>query len=373
MRIEGRRGPLTREIGLNVPEPSRKPAILILEDEVVVQKVIETILATRGVECDSAGSLSEAREIMSAKHFDIALVDVNLPDGSGLAFVEGAEPDDPLLIVITGSDDIQTAVEAIRKGAVDFITKPFSKNDFVKRIDKVLDEWRTRIKTKGYARALETLVRLKSEELRSSNRKVDDVYDMTITALGAALNLKDHETADHCSRVSENSATLGKVFALSDFELRNLRWGAYLHDVGKIGVPEQILLKTGDLLPEEWEVMKRHPLLGHAMIRNIEFLRFATDVVLYHHERYNGSGYPYGLKGEQIPFDARVFAILDTLDAMTSDRPYRGALPFAAAKEEIQKEAGSMFDPDIVDAFADVPETAWLIQDRATVQSLSKE
>jgi response regulator RpfG family c-di-GMP phosphodiesterase len=280
-----------------------------------------------------------------------------------------AKAEDCLVIVMTGSNDIQAAVQAIRDGAIDFITKPFNVGHFLHRLDAAIQEWSSQQSLRRYARALETLVSMEKEEHSRTSRKIDEVHDETVKALGAALNLKDHETAEHCTRVSKNCVTLGSILSLSEFELKHLRWGAYLHDVGKIGVPEQILLKKGSLLPEEWRIMEKHPVLGHSMIRNIEFLGFATDVVLCHHERYDGSGYPRGLQAENIPLNARIFAIADALDAMTSDRPYRAALPFSAVTSELQTESGSMFDPEIVEAFLAVAESNWQVQRGLALQA----
>ncbi len=327
------------------------------------------MLTIRGFACDVSGSMADARALMERTRYDILLVDVNLPDGSGLALTEDAGRESPLVIVMTGSNDIQTAVHAIRNGAIDFITKPFAVGHFLQRLDKAVEEWRTRRSLQYYARTLETLVRMKSEELSRTSRQIDEVCDMTVAALGAALNLKDHETADHCARVSENCVTMGSMLSLSDFELKNLKWGAYLHDVGKIGIPERILLKEGALEPEERRVVEKHPIMGHAMIRNIEFLQFATDVVLSHHERFDGTGYPHGLKEHRIPLNARIFAIMDTLDAMTSDRPYRAALPISAVVAELPEKAGSQFDPEIVEVFTTAPASSWHIQGRVAIHA----
>jgi putative nucleotidyltransferase with HDIG domain len=366
-QTKGRGGPLSGGIGLEVPAPTRMPRILVLEDEASIQSLVRAMLKVRGFECDCAGSIADARALIQHARYDIVLVDVNLPDGSGLQLVEESGAGEMLVIVMTGSNDIQTAVQAIRNGAIDFITKPFTVGQFLQRVDKALEEWRSRESLHGYAHALETLVHMKTEELSRTSRQIDDVCDMTVAALGAALNLKDHETADHCTRVSQNCVRLGSLLSLSDYEMKYLRWGAYLHDVGKIGVPEQLLMKKGPLLPEERKVMERHPAMGYAMLRNIDFLEFATDVVIAHHERFDGSGYPRGLRGDSIPLNARIFAVVDTLDAMTSDRPYRAALPFSAFKAELRHTSGTLFDPEIVDAFMSAPESTWLIQGRVVV------
>jgi putative nucleotidyltransferase with HDIG domain len=367
---EGIRGPIPDTIkSTELPGQANPPRILVLEDERDIQQLVTAMLKIRGFTCDVAGTIAEARARMESSRYDLLLIDVNLPDGSGLGLAQKAGEEAPLVIVMTGSNDIQTAIQAIRQGAIDFITKPFGVGHFLQRIDKAVDEWRARSSVQHYARTLETLVRLKSDELSRTSRQIDEVCDMTVSALGAALNLKDHETADHCVRVSENSVRLGEILGLSAFELKNLKWGAYLHDVGKIGIPERILLKDSALAPEERRVVEKHPIMGYTMIRNIEFLSFATDVVLSHHERFDGTGYPHGLKAERVPLNARIFAVMDTLDAMTSDRPYRAALPFAAVIRELETKSGTQFDPEIVEAFTRAPESTWLIQGRVPVQN----
>ena len=350
----------------SITASARAPAVLLLEDHAEIQGLVAAMLRIRGASCDVAGSLAEARGLTDKKRYDILFVDVNLPDGSGLSIMGGKTSEGPVTIVMTGSDDIQTAVSAIRAGAIDFIPKPFTVGEFLKRFDKAREEWQSREKLLAYARFLETLVRIKSDELTRSSRRLEEIYDMTVASLGAALNLKDHETADHCTRVSENSVRLGKLLDLSEFEIRNLGWGACLHDVGKIGVPEAILLKTGELTPEERKVMEKHPQSGYTMLRSIEFLSHATDVVLSHHEQYDGAGYPYGLRETTIPLNARIFAILDTLDAITSRRPYRRPLAFSAAAVEIEHFSGKQFDPEIVEVFLRAPASTWLIQEQET-------
>ncbi len=344
---------------------ARAPAVLLLEDQEEIQRLVAAMVRVRGSSCDVAGTLAEARRLMGERHYDILFIDVNLPDGSGLSLTQGLRDERQVIIVMTGSDDLQTAIQAIRAGASDFISKPFSVGHFLSRFDKAREEWRAREKVERYARALETLVRIKSEAVLLSSQRFEEVCDMTVASLGAALNLKDHETADHCVRVSENSVRLGRRLPLSDFELRNLRWGAYLHDVGKIGIPESILLKTGELSPGERATMRKHPLMGATMLRGIEFLAHSTDVVLCHHERYDGAGYPHGSGGTTIPLHARIFSVLDALDAMTSRRPYRAPLGFSAAAAELERGAGAQFDPEILEIFLRAPASTWMVQKTA--------
>jgi putative nucleotidyltransferase with HDIG domain len=345
----------------------RQPKILVLEDQEVIQSLVKAMLKVRHIECEAVSSIAEARQRLAGESYDLLFIDVNLPDGSGLSLVGDNGAESPLVVVISGRADIETAVEAIRRGAIDFITKPFTVGHFLQRVDRAIEEWRSRRRLQGQARMLETLVRMKTDELSRSSRQIDEVHDATVLALGAALCLKDSETADHCERVSENCVKLGALHGLSPFELRNLRWGAYLHDVGKIGVPESILLKPGPLTTDERRIIEKHPLMGYNMIRNIEFLVNATDVVLSHHERFDGAGYPHGLCGTRIPLHARIFSIMDTMDAMTSDRPYRAALPFSKVASEAERQAGTQFDPEIVETFLSAPQTTWRVQERAAV------
>jgi len=349
-----------------IPAMTRSPRILVLEDQAEIRSLIVAMLSIRGLTGDAAGSLAEARTLLQGRRYDLFFLDVNLPDGCGLTLAEES-PHPVLTVVITGCNDIEVAVQAIRDGAIDYITKPFSVGDFLQRLDKILEEWKSRSNLAYYARALENLVQVKGEELSRTSRQMDEVCDMTVAALGAALNLKDHETSDHCTRVSRNSVVLGEALSLSAFELKNLKWGAYLHDVGKIGIPESILLKPTELTADERGIVQKHPVMGFTMLRGIKFLNYATDVVLSHHERFDGAGYPSGLRGTDIPLHARIFAVADTLDAMTSERPYRPALPVANAIRELEEGAGKQFDPEIVSIALKAPLSTWLTQGRTSM------
>lgn len=184
-----------------------------------------------------------------------------------------------------------------------------------------------------------------------SQRERDEIQLSLIEALAAALDAREHETGMHSQRVACHTQVLAKRFTENKDTLQQIYWGSLLHDIGKIAIPDLILLKAGPLTESEWEVMRSHPTRGHDIINKIPFMTEAADIVLSHEERYDGSGYPQGLKGEAIPWGARLFAVIDTLDAMTSDRPYRKAQSFDAAKAEIIKMSGHQFDPQAVEAF----------------------
>jgi putative nucleotidyltransferase with HDIG domain len=188
---------------------------------------------------------------------------------------------------------------------------------------------------------------------------LQESYDTTLEALTAALDARDHETEGHSRRVVEYAACLAEQAGMARTDIQSLRRGALIHDIGKIAVPDAILRKPGPLTPEERRVMEEHPLTGHAMLRDIPHLQREIEVVLAHQERWDGTGYPFGLRGEQIPLAARVFAIVDTLDAITSDRPYRQRQSFVEAREIIALESGKQFDPLLVSAFLEVPVDEW--------------
>ena len=188
--------------------------------------------------------------------------------------------------------------------------------------------------------------------------------------MGAALDLRDSATEGHSARVTRYAILIAEALGCTGGQIRELERGAYLHDIGKIGIPDGILLKKGRLTPEEKQVMQAHVITGYRLVQRIPFLATAAEIVLTHQERFDGSGYPRGLKGGEIPLEARIFAVADTLDAMTSDRPYRKALPMVAAIEEIRRQSGRQFDPEIVGAFLTIPARTLLeAQEAATTQS----
>jgi len=348
-------------VDMDLAIPPLVPRFIVVEDDEAIRKLVVHYIRSRYTECAAAGDLASARRMLAETHFDIMLLDLTLTDGCGTELLEerGLLGPEGVVVVTTGQQELQTAIEVIRRGAFDYVIKPFHKAAFEERLDKAVQEWRSRVRGRYYRLHLEGLLTAMTEKLVNTTERIETVYDMTVSALGSALDLRDPETHEHCRRVADNSLRLGAVLGLNDQELKNMRWSAYLHDIGKIGVPQHILTKPTKLTEEEWKQIKEHPLLGFRMMSSIEFLKDATDVVLYHHEKYDGSGYPYGLKGECIPLPARVFAVIDAMDAMLNDRPYRKAQPYAALKNELIRESGRHFDPAVVKAFLAIPESSW--------------
>jgi putative nucleotidyltransferase with HDIG domain len=350
------------EGGTTAPDlPPLDPGFLVIDDDEGVRRLVYSLVRRRFPRCDAAASLGEARRLLAQQPYDILFLDLTLPDGEGSRLLEDREllPPSSLVVVITGLLQLDTAIQVIRRGAFDYIAKPFGLGEFQERLDKAVEEWRSRQRYLRHQRHLEKLVSVMTDQVAASSEQIEKTYDMAVAALGAALDLRDPETEEHCRRVSRNSLRLGQAMGLPPLALRNLRWSAYLHDIGKIGIPEAILSKSSSLNDAEMAMIREHPLLGYRLIRDIEFLQQATDVVLYHHERYDGSGYPYGLKGMEIPTAARIFAVIDAMDAMLYDRPYRRAMSFAKLVEELARHAGGHFDPGVVEAFLRFSECDW--------------
>ena len=274
--------------------------------------------------------------------YDLVLSDIVMPEMDGLkllAELRMADPDVPA-IMVTAMHDISIALEAIRAGAYDYILKPFEKDQLYLSVRRALEHRGLVMENRTYQSDLEQLVAERTRQLSIALQDLEQSYDYTLEALGGALDAKDAETEGHCQRVTAFTITIAKAMGVDNSLLRQIARGAFLHDIGKMGVPDQILRKPGPLTPEERAIMRRHCDIGFAVLERIPFLKEAAEIVLAHQEFFDGTGYPRGLKGEQIPLGARIFAVADTLDAMISDRPYRKALPISAARDEIRRFSG---------------------------------
>ena len=327
----------------SLPSSSRI-RILVVDDDELVRDTFSAVLNDEGYDVCCASSAREAFSQLRAHQFDIMLCDIFMPETNGLELlpqVHAAYPDMPVILV-TGYGTVSMARDALRNGASDFITKPCNLSDLPIIVERNLARQDVqKHHTEQYSQALFT-----------SNETVLD-------ALMTALNTRDTETEGHSERVTAYTIEMADLMGLSNAEMYPIERGALLHDIGKIGVPDTILLKPGKLTPEEWAEMRKHPLIGYEMCVKIDMLKMVAQIVKHHHEAWDGSGYPDGLKQATIPLGARIFAIADTLDAMTSDRPYRAALSFATARAEIEKFSGKQFDPAIVSVFLSVPEARW--------------
>jgi putative nucleotidyltransferase with HDIG domain len=284
-----------------------------------------------------------------------------MPEMDGLkllARLRELDPDVPV-IMVTAMHDIAIALEAIRNGAYDYILKPFEKDQLYMSVGRALEHRRLVMENRSYQSDLEQLVAERTQQLSLALRDLEQSYDHTLEALGGALDAKDAETEGHCQRVTAFTIRMAEAMGVDKVALRHIARGAFLHDIGKMGIPDSILRKPGPLTADERTVMRRHCDIGFDVLKRIPFLKEAAEIVLTHQECFDGTGYPQGLKGEDIPVGSRIFAVADTLDAMISDRPYRKALPISVAREEIRKNAGTQFDPRVVAVFLSVPDRIW--------------
>jgi cyclic di-GMP phosphodiesterase len=341
--------------------PMDTEKILIVDDEEAIREVISTLLMAKGYDCTTAVNGRQGLEKFRAETYDLVLSDIVMPEMDGmklLAELRAADPDVPV-IMVTAMHDISIALEAIRSGAYDYILKPFEKDQLYLSVRRALEHRRLVIENATYQSDLEQLVAERTQQLSIALQDLEQSYDYTLEALGGALDAKDAETEGHCQRVTAFTITIAKAMKVDKALLRHIARGAFLHDIGKMGIPDNILRKPGPLTHEEREVMRKHCEIGYAVLERIPFLKEAAEIVLSHQEFYDGTGYPRGLKAEQIPLGARIFAVADTLDAMISDRPYRKALPISAAREEIERYSGTQFDPRVVAVFLAQPERVW--------------
>jgi putative nucleotidyltransferase with HDIG domain len=352
--------PLTRN-------PAATARILIIDDEPSILSVLYSLLGDQ-YECKTASCAAEALEYLQEGSFDLVLSDIMMPGMSGLELLEEITRlnRDIVVILISGNLNIQSAIEAMRRGAYDYVTKPFNLSDVETAVSRALRHRHLVKANQQYEQHLEELVNLRTHELSVANVTLNTTleklylnYRATLRALAAALEARDVETKGHSERVVAYCLLLGKQMGLVDRELITLEHGALLHDIGKIGVPDAILLKRGALTEDEWSYMRRHVEYGAQILRGIDFLDGATQIVAQHHERFDGSGYPSRLEGDLICLGARIFAVADAVDAITSDRPYRASRPFEAAADELLRCSGKHFDPAIVKAFTSVPIDTW--------------
>jgi len=348
-----------RRVGMNTRKPAR---ILVVDDEAHVRSMIAATLERQGYDVLLASGGREALDALENESFELILTDIVMQEGNGLTLLERIHVQSPNLpvIMVTAIHDISVAIDSMRRGAYDYLLKPFEREHLVSTVQRALDHRQALQENHTYQQNLEQVVRARTEMLRQAMEDLEHSYDVTLEALGDALDLKDSETEGHSKRVTAYTIALARAIGISPGEIKVIARGAFLHDIGKMAIPDEILRKPGKLTSEEQDVMREHCARGYQMLRKIPFLSEAAEIVFTHQEHYDGSGYPSGLTGPQIPIGARIFAVADTLDAITSDRPYRIARTFEAAREEIIRCSGTQFDPLVVDAYLKIPNELWL-------------
>jgi response regulator RpfG family c-di-GMP phosphodiesterase len=349
--------------------PSLVVRVLIVDDDPALRKILSVMLTQSAFVCRSAASGEEALCLLEKHPFEVVISDLRMPGISGMDLLVEVRHRYPHLafLMVTGEDETRVGVRAMQLGADDYLLKPFDAEVVLGSLQRALHKRKLEREVMEYRLRLEDMVSERTEQLQSALRQTERSYEDTLEALGAAIDLRDSPTAGHSRRVFLYSMELAKSIGGLEQQLRTMAMGAWLHDIGKLAIPDRILLKPGPLLDHEWQVMRRHARIGYELVKSISFLAGAAEIVLTHHERFDGSGYPQGLGAQEIPFGARIFAVADTLDAMTSDRPYRAALPLQSARDVIARGSGTLFDPLVVAAFLRVANETWAVIAKETV------
>jgi response regulator RpfG family c-di-GMP phosphodiesterase len=359
-------------------QPNVKGRLLIADDEPEIRNILQEFLCGN-YECSAVGSAEEALALLAASKYDIVISDINMEGMSGLEMIPHVREIAPeaVIIMISGAQTIDYAIDALRAGAFDYLTKPFDLRHVEVAVERAREHHELLRSKRRYEMFLEESIKLRTKELGQALASLEDAYRTTLKALAAALETRDTDTHGHSERVVSFSLRLGRELKLDEDQLRALEFGALLHDIGKIGIPDMILRKPAALTDEEWLTMRRHPALGQQILQGIGFLEGAARVVGQHHEKWDGTGYPRGLRAEEIDLNARIFAVADAFDAITSDRVYRTGRSYEVAVAELEEFTGRQFDPEVVAAFRRIPRAEWdelrAVSFRAWQERLNKQ
>ncbi|MGL1891386.1 MAG: response regulator [Spirochaetaceae bacterium] len=352
--------------------------ILIVDDDRRNLMVLEALLIPMGYEILLASDGIEAVETAGKESPDLILMDIMMPRLNGYEAtkqLKGANETSMIpIVMVTALKEVEDRVRALEVGADDFLSKPIDKTELRARVKSLL-------KVKAYndymldqQKELEEAVDLRTKQLKEALEQVKEASLESIYRLTRASEYKDENTAAHIMRVSHYAKEVAIKMGLSENEADLLLYASPMHDVGKIGIPDRVLLKPGKLDPDEWVIMKQHPIIGKKILENSkrDYIKLAEEIAISHHEKWDGSGYPYGLKGSDIPLSGRIIAVVDVFDALSSDRPYRKQ-PFPLDKIYIMlKEGrGKHFDPDVLDAFFAIEDQILAIKEKIQDKSIS--
>ena len=337
------------------------PKVLVVDDDSAVRMFFREALRPITAQVAEAADAAGALESIESGDFDVVVCDVWMPGASGLDLLSMAQQNrwDVGFILVTGEIRVETVVAALRMQAADFLLKPLAAEEVTRSVARTFEHVVTLRQARAYRGSLESSIQRRTHELEVALSELESNYQMTLEALVAALDAREHETFAHSFRVRAYTRYLARRGGYPPALLPSLEQGALLHDIGKIAVADAILLKPAKLTEEEWTEMRKHPTAGDEILKRVPFLRPASAIVRHHHERFDGTGYPDGLKGAEIPLGARLFTVADTLDALTSDRTYRKGPGFEVARTEIERHSGKQFDPHIVDLFLKIPNSTW--------------
>ncbi len=360
--------PPSSSVSPNTPDSgplgSARPArILIVDDERDCRNMLSFSLGQAGYECETAENGQRALDKLRAGQFDLLLSDIMMPGMDGLQLLAKVREfdQDLAVVMVTGLATFDTAITALKLGANDYVTKPFNLEHVRISVGRALERRRLVLENRRYQHELERLVQERTAQLQTALRDLERAYEQTkqanrdtVYVLSKAAETNDQDTGFHIKRVAGFVAAIGAELGLKEDEIETLSYSSTLHDVGKVAVHPDILRKPGKLTPQEFAVIQTHTTAGAAILEEVEFLDMARQIALCHHERWDGAGYPHGLQGEAIPLPARIAAIADVFDALTSKRCYRDAMPVDRALDMIRGERGKHFDPRVYDAFFSV-------------------
>ncbi len=323
----------TKKLGADVDLPPAK--ILVVDDYAANRMTAMALLELEGYDVSEAESGVVALERVMEIQPDLILLDVMMPEMDGFEVCQRLKQDKQTrlipVIFITALSDKQSRIRGIEAGGDDFLTKPFDRPELSARVKSLINQKRL------------------NEDL--------DCTEQVLFSLARAVESRDPGTGDHCERLVSLGAAFGQFLKLTPLQMRHLQWSGYLHDIGKVGVPDAVLLKPGKLTPPEWEIMKQHVLIGEQICQPLRTMQGVLPIIRHHHERWDGSGYPYGLVGDEIPYLAQVFQMIDIYDALTSDRPYKRAFsPEEALQTLAEEKAVGWRSPNLVQAFTEFME-----------------
>lgn len=346
---------------------SERPRVLIVDDETGVRNLLYDVLSLT-YECDRAANGSEAIQLVAQKEYDVVLCDIMMPDVSGIEVLKFVREhaNTTVVIMVTAVQDTRRAIEAIRLGAFDYMLKPFDIEEVELVVIRGIEFKRMTEENDYYQSRLEALVVERTAKLQEDNERLEAdllglslAHRATLATLSAILESRDASACGHPERVTAYAVRMAKELGIEGEALTGIEIGALMHDIGMVVVPDAAITREGPLDDAEWHLVRNHPLVGGELVRRIGFHREAIPVVEQHHERWDGSGYPRGLAGEQIHLNARIFAVADAVDAMVAGRPYRDPRSLSQACDELRRCSGTQFDPSVVDCFLSVALEEW--------------
>jgi putative two-component system response regulator len=344
------------------PRTGTDARILIVDDEEPIRRSLHRTLSKEGYECSTAADAVEARHFLDAGTFDLVLCDVTMPGESGfslLAYVEVAHPE-TAVIMVTAIDNPNAARPAVIHGAYGYIIKPFNMSTILINIAGALSRSAEKYMARSQALKLESAIATRSRELEDALRQLANEdkalsasQEETVIRLAVAAEWRDPDTGHHLERMSQHAARLATLAGQREDAVERLRIASQMHDIGKIGLPDAVLLKPGPLTDDERKIMQEHAEIGFKMLKDSDspLLQLGSIIALTHHERYDGSGYPYGLVGDSIPIEGRIVAIADVYDALRSVRPYKPSFSLEDSLEIMRASSGTHFDPGLLDIF----------------------